>query len=87
MSEQSRKAIESFQKAGLEFTKDFSLTVIQFFLVNCKYCGKLPTVADVGGVNPYYRISCPCGKSPVVGSYNKKEAIDTWNILNERSGE
>lgn len=51
----------------------------------CKKCKSLPPVADVGGVNPYYEISCPCGQSPVVGSYNEKEAIDTWNILNEGS--
>ena len=51
----------------------------------CKKCKKSPTVADVGGVIPYYEISCPCGQSPVVGSYNEKEAIDTWNILNEGS--
>ena len=53
----------------------------------CKKCGKSPTVADVGGNNPYYEICCPCGKSPVVGSHNKEEVITTWNILNERSGE
>lgn len=54
---------------------------------NCKLCGKSPTVADVGGNNPYYEISCPCGEGPVVGSYNKEEAITIWNILNRRSGE
>ena len=53
----------------------------------CKLCGKTPILADVGGVNPYYELSCPCGKSPVVGSYNAEETIHTWNILNERSGE
>lgn len=52
---------------------------------NCKICGKSPTVADVGGNNPYYEISCPCGKSPVVGAHNKEEAIITWDILNRRS--
>jgi hypothetical protein len=53
----------------------------------CRYCGKSPTVADVGGVNPYYELCCPCGKSPVIGSYNKEEVINTWNILNKRSDE
>ena len=53
----------------------------------CKHCGKSPTVADVGGVNPYYELCCPCGLSPVVGSHNKEEVVTTWNILNERSGE
>jgi phage FluMu protein Com len=56
-------------------------------MYKCRKCGKTLTVADVGGVNPYYEISCPCGESPVVGSHNKEEVITTWNILNERSGE
>ena len=54
---------------------------------NCKICGKSPTVADVGGNTPYYEISCSCGESPVVGAYNKEEAIIAWDILNRRSGE
>ena len=53
----------------------------------CKECHSVPPVADVGGNIPYYEISCPCGKGPVVGSYNKEEAITIWNILNRRSGE
>jgi hypothetical protein len=51
----------------------------------CKKCKSSPTVADVGGVIPYYEISCLCGQSPVVGSYDEKEAMDVWNILNEGS--
>lgn len=51
----------------------------------CGKCKSAPLVADVGGVNPYYEISCPCGKGPVVGSPNKEEAITIWNILNRRS--
>jgi hypothetical protein len=51
----------------------------------CKKCKSLPPVADVGGVIPYCEISCPCGESPVVGSYDEKEAMDTWDILNEGS--
>lgn len=50
----------------------------------CRICGKKPVMADVGGYVPYYEISCSCGKSPVVGSYNEKEAINTWNILNKK---
>ena len=53
----------------------------------CKICGSFPLLADVGGVNPYYEISCTCKESPVVGSYSEEEAIITWNILNRRSGE
>ena len=91
MSEQSRKAIESLQQAGSEFTeklvKDaFNVYTSAYLLTKCK-CGKTPVFADVGGVNPYYELCCPCGKSPVIGSYNKEEVINTWNILNERSGE
>lgn len=51
---------------------------------NCKSCGLMPTVADVGGNVPYYEISCRCENSVVVGSYNEREAITTWDILNER---
>lgn len=54
---------------------------------NCKLCGESPTIADVGGYNPYYEITCPCGQNAVVGAYNKEEAICTWDILNRRSGE
>jgi hypothetical protein len=51
---------------------------------NCKLCGKTPVIADVGGNNQYYEISCSCGESPVVGAHNEKEAITTWNILNKK---
>lgn len=51
----------------------------------CRKCKSAPLVADVGGNTPYYEISCPCKKSPVVGSHSKEEAIITWNILNRRS--
>lgn len=50
----------------------------------CVNCGKTPVIADVGGNNPYYEISCSCGKSPVVGAYNKEEVITVWNILNQK---
>lgn len=53
----------------------------------CGKCKSSPLLADVGGVNPYYEISCTCKEGPVVGSYSKEEAIITWNILNRRSGE
>ena len=53
----------------------------------CRYCKKYPLLADVGGNIPYYELYCPCGKSPVIGSYNKEEVINTWNILNERKNE
>jgi hypothetical protein len=47
----------------------------------------MPTKADVGGNVPYYEITCPCGKNAVVGSYDEEEAVHTWNIINEGSGE
>jgi hypothetical protein len=47
----------------------------------CKYCGNVPPVADVGGNNPYYEINCGCGKNTIVGSYDKQEAINTWDAI------
>jgi hypothetical protein len=52
---------------------------------SCNICGSAPLLADVGGVIPYYEISCPCGQSAVVGAHSKEEAIITWNIINGRS--
>ena len=50
-------------------------------VMRCKHCGKEPQIADVGGNNPYYEINCGCGNNATVGSYDKQEAIDTWNII------
>ena len=51
---------------------------------NCKFCGAAPQIADVGGNNPYYEITCGCEKGVFVGAERKEEAIECWNILNER---
>ena len=53
----------------------------------CKYCGNMPFVADVGGVNPYYEIYCGCGKNTVIGATNKEEAINTWNVIQKGCNE
>lgn len=53
-------------------------------MYKCVNCGKTPVIADVGGNNPYYEISCTCKQSPVVGAHNEKEAITTWDILNKK---
>lgn len=50
-------------------------------LVPCSSCGNVPFVADVGGVNPYYEIYCGCGKNTVIGSKDKEEVINTWNVI------
>jgi hypothetical protein len=47
----------------------------------CKYCKKIPQIADVGGNVPYYEINCGCGKNAIVGSSDKQEAIDTWDAI------
>ena len=44
----------------------------------CKHCGKNPTIADVGGNNPYYEVSC-CDQ--VVGSHDKESAIGGWDMM------
>ena len=56
-------------------------------IVPCKFCGEIPVLADVGGNNPYYEISCKCKNGMVVGSYDRAETITCWNILNRRSDE
>lgn len=53
----------------------------------CKHCGTVPDITDVGGNNPYYEICCKCGHSAYVGTKNKDDAINTWDILNERKVE
>ena len=50
---------------------------------NCKYCGSAPLVADVGGNNSYYGISCNCEKGMVVEARSMSAAITTWNVFNE----
>ena len=44
----------------------------------CKHCGKTPSIADVGGNNPYYEITC-CDQ--VVGSHDRESAIGGWNAM------
>ena len=47
----------------------------------CKHCENIPQIADVGGNVPYYEINCGCGKNTIVGSYDKQEAINTWDAI------
>jgi hypothetical protein len=44
----------------------------------CKYCSKTPTIADVGGNNPYYEIVC-CNQS--VYATDKESAIYRWDKI------
>lgn len=48
----------------------------------CKICGKNPSIADVGGNNPFYEISC-C--DIWVSSRDRERAIEKWN--KEQKGE
>lgn len=51
----------------------------------CKHCKVVPVLSDVGGNNAYYEIGCKCKKGMVVGSSDKAEAEECWNILNKGS--
>lgn len=53
----------------------------------CKHCGATPKVSDVGGNNPYYEITCGCDKGVFIEVARKEEAIECWNILNERGAD
>lgn len=44
----------------------------------CKICGKTPSIADVGGNNPYYEITC-CDQT--VGSHDRESAEGGWNMM------
>lgn len=61
--------------------RDVSLCIRWLNMEKCKYCKKIPQVADVGGNVPYYEINCECGKNTIVGSYDKEEAINTWDAI------
>lgn len=45
----------------------------------CKHCGKTPTIADVGGNNPYFEITCCCNQA-VLGTH-KESVIYGWNEM------
>lgn len=53
---------------------------------NCKHCGSAPLVADVGGNNAYYGISCNCEQGMVVEARSLSKAINCWNVFNEVRG-
>ena len=72
------KVIEKLNNIATDYIKDNSMWRLTLMMEKCKKCGKTPSIADVGGNNPYYEIVC-CGQ--VVGSHDRESAIYGWNAM------